>query len=224
MSPQIAVHAPQSAGQIRQFSIALHTPSPQCGQLGSHVVPGGHSGEHVAQQSGSAQPASPSPSLSTVSMAELVWLRAHPPHGAKDRPDRRASDRKATEHEHAGSVWRRYTRAPRPFRPMGSVIVGRIGFQVMPSNSQVALESLMLPSRPPNISIRRRGPSHAMPPFTNGPGDWIGSVRVQAMPSQAHRSPTSPVPCVSTARCRIGSNVASAVELKVLVGSGLGAG
>ena len=64
VSPHAAVHA-QSIGHSLHVSGALQVPSPHRGQLGSQVAPGGHSGEHAAQQSGSEQPASPSPSRSS---------------------------------------------------------------------------------------------------------------------------------------------------------------
>jgi len=51
----------QSLGQLRQFSVAVHAPSPHVGPAG-HVVDtfGAHSGVHVVQHSSSAQPAAPS--------------------------------------------------------------------------------------------------------------------------------------------------------------------
>jgi hypothetical protein len=54
------VHAPQSCGHRLQSSKLEQVPSPHFGAVGEQVVPGGHSGVHAAQQSGSAQPASPS--------------------------------------------------------------------------------------------------------------------------------------------------------------------
>jgi hypothetical protein len=61
----------QSDGQISRSSTGSHVPSPHLGASAGQLAFGGHSGEQRAQQSGSAQPARPSPSSSSVAMRHV---------------------------------------------------------------------------------------------------------------------------------------------------------
>ena len=64
------VYGAQSAGQLKyvsRFVSCAHSPSPQCGSPPrSHETSGEHVGVQRYAQSGSAQPAKPSPSVSAV--------------------------------------------------------------------------------------------------------------------------------------------------------------